>query len=121
MVVAHALAERMATLHSWPRSYRSDIAAIKRISADALAPRFTGNPGRSLQGERLRIAIMVPWLPNNPNNNLLRVAAGYAAGLLRQAEVEDAVILVTNAFATAGKGVGESTPDRKRTRLNSSH
>src|SRR3546814_14047638 len=29
---------------------------------------------------------------------------------MRQAEVEDAVIGVTNEFETAGKGVGESTP-----------
>jgi hypothetical protein len=77
-----------------PRRFASDYPAMKRVAADALAKRYpSGHP----TNKGLRVAIFVPYLPNNPNNNILRVVAGYLAGLLRRGV--DATLVVSNEFS----------------------
>lgn len=112
VVLPHALAQRFLSLRRWPRTHASDIFAIKRLASDALASNFASVPTRR-RGEGLRAAILVPWLSNNPNNNLLRVVASYAAGLLRHPGVEEAVVVVTNEIATGDPNRSNLPPDLK--------
>jgi len=100
VVPSHAMAQRFADMRRWPRTHAQDISSMKRIAADALAPLFPLAPAARSADGRIRVAIIVPWLSNNQNNNLLRVVASYLAGLLRHPDVEDAVVVVTNEFAT---------------------
>lgn len=83
-----------STTQRKPRRFASDYPAMKRTAADALAKKYPGGKPRSTG---LRVATFVPYLPNNPNNNILRVVAGYLAGLLRKGV--DATLVVTNEFS----------------------
>lgn len=113
VVLPHALAQRFVNLRRWPRTHASDIAAIKRMASEALASCFAAAPAVRGGGERLRAVVLVPWLSNNPNNNLLRVVASYAAGLLRHPGIEDAVVVVSNEIATGDADRGNLPPDPK--------
>ena len=87
---------QLAVLGRRPRTYQNDLFAMKRAVADGLASLY---PASETHGANkpLRVAIFVPWLPNNPNNNILRVLAGYLGGL-RALGVE-AVLVVTNEMS----------------------
>jgi hypothetical protein len=77
-----------------PRSYPKDYFEMKRLVAKALEPRY--QKAEPLKADApLRVAIWVPWLPNNPNNNILRVVAGYLGGLRERKGVE-AALVITN-------------------------
>lgn len=112
-VLPHALAQRFVNLRRWPRAHASDIPAIKRLASEAIASNFAVAPAIRHGGDRLRVAILVPWLSNNPNNNLLRVVASYAAGLLRHPDVEDVAVVVANEIATGDADRGKLPPDPK--------
>lgn len=111
-VLPHAIAQRFMQLRRWPPAHASGIAAIKRLAADALAANFAV-AGDRRRSDRLRAVILVPWLANNANNNLLRVVASYAAGLLRHPDIEDAMVLVSNEIATADPQRHKLPPDAK--------
>jgi glycosyltransferase involved in cell wall biosynthesis len=87
---------RLAGLGRRPRSYHTDLFAMKRAVAEGLEGLY---PQHHRQGpnSKLRVAVFVPWLPNNPNNNILRVLAGYVGGL-RSLGVE-AVLVLTNEMS----------------------
>ncbi len=97
--VVPACQYRWQETRRFPATIDVDVVKMRRCAADALAACFDdGVPDRNA---RLRVVTMTPWLPDNPNNNLLRVIAGYHAGLLRHPDVEDAAILVTNENAVS--------------------
>ena len=80
-----------------PRRWMADYAAMKRLAATALAECYPSASSLDVSGS-MRAAIWVPWLPNNPNNNILRVAAGYLGGLRQQQGIET-VLVITNEFS----------------------
>lgn len=82
----------------FPKTLEVDTFRMKRCVADAIASHYPVR--RDISGAPLRVIVMVPWLPNNPNNNILRVVAGYLAGLNRHPDVEDVLLLITNETAT---------------------
>lgn len=75
-----------------PRRWVADYAAMKRLAATALAECYPAAQMLDLDAP-LRAAIWVPWLPKNPNNNILRVVAGYLGGLRQQEGIETALVL----------------------------
>lgn len=79
-----------------PRRWGNDYPKMKRLAATALAECYPSDATRD-PAASLRVAIWVPWLPNNHNNNILRVVAGYLGGL-RQHNIE-VVLVVTNEFS----------------------
>jgi hypothetical protein len=77
-----------------PRSYPKDYFQMKRLVAWALEHCYP-EPAAWDETAPLRVAIWVPWLPSNPNGNILRVVAGYLGGLLERHGVE-AALVITN-------------------------
>lgn len=95
--VVPALVNHFRNVKRYPRQMTRDLDQIKRCVADTLATSFESRPISS--GDTIRAVIMVPWLPQNPNNNMLRVVLGYLSGLLRNPDVDDAILIVTNENA----------------------
>lgn len=83
-----------ANVNRRPRRFAGDYPAMKKMAADALSQRY---PNEHQYNDKLRVAIYVPYLPDNTNNNILRVVAGYLAGLQRKGI--DTVLVVTNEFS----------------------
>ena len=79
-----------------PRTYQADLYAMKRAIADGLAEIYSVIDTHGADNT-LRVAILVPYLPNNPNNNILRVLAGYLGGLHRLGV--KAVLVLTNEMS----------------------
>ena len=80
----------------WPRRWMADRDQMKRMASTALAEHYPSDDTKDLTAP-LRVAIMVPWLAENCNNNMLRVVAGYLGGL-RDNGIET-VLVVTNEFS----------------------
>lgn len=99
------------TVRRFPKDMDADLGRMKRCVADELATLF---PQKPVNAAPIRAVIMVPWLPNNANNNILRVVAGYLAGLHRRQDVEAAVLLITNENAVeTGSPIAESRHDAR--------
>lgn len=102
-----------------PRRYGADYFAMKRMVAEALATRYPAPahpPEVPLQDAPLRVAIWVPWLPNNPNNNIMRVVAGYLGGLLKQGDVTAAMVLTNEFSHPAGSTLAHARTDPRQHR-----
>lgn len=98
--VPYSVNGRFLERRRWPRKHHHLISQLKRAVADALADVFPAtDAARPAADAPIRAAILVPWLPNNPNNNILRVVAGYLGGLLQQGEVEDCALVLTNEMS----------------------
>jgi hypothetical protein len=82
-----------------PRRFAADYFQMKRLVSKALAACYPAPQAQGVTGgDPLRVAIWVPFLPNNPNNNILRVVAGYLGGLCEREGIEAALVL-TNEFS----------------------
>jgi len=93
-----------------PRQFNDAYFQMKRLVSQVLAEVYPVGPPPG-DGHTMRVAIWVPWLPNNPNNNIMRVAAGYLGGLLQRDGVE-AALVVTNEFSHAiGSSVEHARTD----------
>ncbi len=110
ILAAYAWNTYLTARNARPRRYGADYLAMKRVVADALSNCYTQSATVSVD-DPLRVAIWVPWLPNNPNNNILRVVAGYLGGLRDLEGVEAALVLTNEVSFPVGTSVAHARKD----------
>ena len=102
----------LAGRKQYPRRYAADYFQMKRLVAKALAHCYP-EPETLNETAPLRVAIWVPWLPNNPNNNILRVVAGYLGGLLGRPNVQAALVITNEVSYALDTTVANARTDPK--------